>query len=49
MIQINTQSNYALDSRSGVGANSLTTLAGKFFLKRTGNVIDKAGAGDRIV
>ena len=42
-----------MDSREGVGANSLTTLAGQFFMKRTGgggNIVDKATAAtDRIV
>lgn len=47
-IKIWTQDNYARNSQSGVGANSLA-LTGKFFLKRTGNVIDKAGASDRII
>lgn len=41
---------YEVDSRQGIGANSLTTVAGQFFLKRTGNIVDKATAAtDRIV
>lgn len=41
---------YNVDSRQGIGANSLTTVAGQFFLKRTGNIVDKATAAtDRIV
>lgn len=41
---------YEMDGRVGVGANNLTTLAGGFFLKRTGNIVDKATAPtDRIV
>lgn len=41
---------YDVDSRQGIGANSLTTVAGQFFLKRTGNIVDKATAAtDRIV
>ena len=47
-IKIWTQDNYAKNSQTGVGANSLN-LTGKFFLKRTGNVIDKAGASDRVI
>ena len=47
-IKIWTQDNYAKNSEKGVGANSLN-LTGKFFLKRTGNIIDKAGASDRII
>jgi len=47
-IKIWTQDNYEKNSKKGVGANSLN-LTGKFFLKRTGNVIDKAGASDRII
>ena len=47
-IKIWTQDNYAKNSTKGVGANSLN-LTGKFFLKRTGNIIDKAGASDRII
>lgn len=35
-------------NRVGVGANSLS-LNAPFFLKSTGNVVDKAGAGERIV
>jgi hypothetical protein len=35
-------------NRVGVGANSLV-LDSAFFLKSTGNVVDKAGAGDVIV
>lgn len=41
---------YDVDSRQGIGANNLTTVAGQFFLKRTGNIVDKATAAtDRIV
>lgn len=44
---------YNVDSRQGIGANNLTTVAGQFFLKRTGgggNIVDKATAAtDRIV
>ena len=41
---------YEVDSRQGIGANILTTVAGQFFLKRTGNIVDKATAPtDRIV
>lgn len=41
---------YEVDSRQGIGANNLTTVAGQFFLKRTGNIVDKATAAtDRIV
>ena len=47
-IKIWTQDNYAKNSEKGVGANSLN-LTGKFFLKRTGNIIDKAGASDRVI
>ena len=47
-IKIWTQDNYAKNSEKWVGANSLN-LTGKFFLKRTGNIIDKAGASDRII
>ena len=47
-IKIWTQDNYAKNSEKGIGANSLN-LTGKFFLKRTGNIIDKAGASDRII
>lgn len=47
-IKIWTQDNYARNSEKWVGANSLA-LTGKFFLKRTGNIIDKAGASDRII
>lgn len=47
------KSPYEMDNRQGIGANSLTTLAGQFFLKRTGgggNIVDKATAAtDRIV
>jgi len=35
-------------NRTWVGANSLV-LDAPFFLKSTGNVVDKAGAGERIV
>lgn len=47
-IKIWTQDNYAKNSERWVGANSLN-LTGKFFLKRTGNIIDKAGASDRVI
>lgn len=44
---------YEMNNRQGIGANSLTTLAGQFFLKRTGgggNIVDKATAAtDRII
>ena len=41
---------YEVDSRIGYGANSLTTVAGQFFLKRTGNIVDKATAAtDRLI
>lgn len=48
MIQLWTQDNYARNSQTGVGANSLV-LDGKYFLARTGNVISKAVAGGVIV
>lgn len=36
-------------NRTWVGANSLDLSDGAHFLKSTGNVVDKAGAGERIV
>lgn len=47
-IKIWTQDNYALNSRKWTAANSLN-LTGKFFLKATGDIIDKAGDSDRII
>ena len=41
--------NYQRNSRTGVGANSMTTVAGRFFVSSAANIISKATSTSRIV